>query len=114
MPNVLFVCGKARMRSPTAADVAAELFEISTDFAGLSRDADEPLTNEKISWADLIVVMERRQIGRLKGLRGALPSGKRVVSLGIPDKYSYMQPELVEILEAKLPAVLTTAQRRGM
>ncbi|WP_270726576.1 phosphotyrosine protein phosphatase [Shimia sp. Alg240-R146] len=95
------------MRSPTAAQVAAEVFGVKADYAGLSKDADEPMTPEHLEWADLIVVMERRQVSRLKGLFGAVPAGKKVVSLGIADKYAFMQPELVELLEAKLPAVLT-------
>ncbi len=95
------------MRSPTAAQVAAEQFGVEADYAGLSKDADEPLTPEHLAWADVIVAMERRQVARLKGLFGAVPAGKKVASLGIPDNYDFMQPELVALLEAKLPAVLT-------
>ncbi len=111
MTNVLFICGKARMRSPTAAHVATQLFEVEADFAGLSRDADEPLTVEHLEWAEVVAVMERRQLSRLKTLHGATPEGTRVVCLGIPDNFDFMQPELVRLLEAKLPAVLTKATR---
>jgi predicted protein tyrosine phosphatase len=41
MLRALFLCGKARIRSPTAADLAARLGGMEVDFAGLSEDADE-------------------------------------------------------------------------
>ena len=106
MTNALFLCGKARMRSPTAADIAASWPGIATDFAGLSNDADEKLSIEQIDWADVICVMEARQAKRLKSLFPAALRGKRVVVLNVPDNFSYMQPELVDLLTAKLRAVL--------
>ena len=39
MKRVLFVCGKARVRSPTAAQVFANWEGIRTDFGGISTDA---------------------------------------------------------------------------
>ena len=112
MANILFICGKARKRSPTAADVASRLFVAETDFAGLSHDADERLTSEHLKWADTIAVMEKRQLSRLKRQYGALVSGKRLVCLDIADQYEYMQPELVELLTRKLPRMLTKATLR--
>jgi len=44
MTNALFICGKARMRSTTAADISARWDGIEADFAGLSNDADEHLS----------------------------------------------------------------------
>lgn len=46
MSRVLFVCGKARKRSPTAADVAGRRFGCATDFAGLSNEADARLARK--------------------------------------------------------------------
>ena len=66
MANILFICGKARKRSPTAADVVSRLSAVETDFAGLSNDADERLNLEHIKWADTIAVMEKRQLSRLR------------------------------------------------
>ncbi|MDZ4313121.1 MAG: phosphotyrosine protein phosphatase [Cypionkella sp.] len=106
MTNALFLCGKARMRSPTAADIAARWPGIATDFAGLSHDADEKLSAEQIDWADVIFVMETRQAKRLKSQFPAALRDKRVVVLNIPDNFSYMQPELVDLLTPKLRAVL--------
>lgn len=102
MLNILFVCGKARKRSPTAAEVATDILGSRTDFAGLSADADERLGTEQIDWADVIAVMEKAQRSRLKRQFGAHLGDKRVLCLDIPDRYEFMQPELVTLLGQKL------------
>lgn len=94
------------MRSPTAADVVAAWDGFTTDFAGLSNDADEKLSLDHIEWADTIIVMEQRQKKRLTALFGIALGQKRVVVLGVPDKFDYMQPELVTLLDQKLRNVL--------
>lgn len=106
MTRVLFVCGKARMRSPTAAQVVAGWAGIEADYAGLSRDADEMLSAEQVDWADVICVMERRQKKRLGDLFGSRLKDKRVVVLGVPDDFAFMEPALVERLRPKLREVL--------
>ncbi len=106
MTNILFICGKARKRSPTAAAVAAERLGQPTDFAGLSADADERVGPEQLAWADTIAVMEKAQLSRLKRQLGSHLKGKRLVCLDIPDSYEFMQPELVELLTARLGRIL--------
>ncbi len=90
------------MRSPTAVDISAQINGVATDFAGLSNDADERLSVEHIEWATDIFVMERRQKSRLSQMFGSALKGKRVICLNIPDNYAYMQPELVDLLQARL------------
>ena len=102
MTNILFVCGKARKRSPTAAAVAAEHLGHPTDFAGLSADADERVGAEQLAWADVIAVMERSQLARLKRQMARHLKGKRLVCLDIPDTFEADQPELVELVKARL------------
>jgi len=99
--RVLFICGRARARSPTAAQVFAGRPGVSTDFGGISRDADDALSADQIDWADLIIVMERRHAERLRDRFGRQLDGKRLVTLGIRDRYSFMQPELVVELQDK-------------
>ena len=101
MIRVLFICGKARARSPTAAQIFAGWKGVSTDFGGISSDADDALSADQIDWADLILVMERRHTERLRDRFGRQIDGKRIISLGIRDRYSFMQPELVGELQAK-------------
>lgn len=105
MTNILFICGKARKRSPTAAAIAAERLGQPTDFAGLSADADERLSPEHLAWADTVAVMEKAQVSRLKRQMAAHLKGKRLVCLDIPDEYEFMQPELIDLVTARLGRV---------
>ena len=70
MKRVLFLCGKARKRSPTAAQVLHDWPGIDADFAGLSNDADVLVTPEHLEGADVIMVMEHRQNTRLTSQLG--------------------------------------------
>jgi predicted protein tyrosine phosphatase len=70
--------------------------------AGPAPDAGEQLTPEHLDAADLIFVMERVHQVRLKRDFGRHLKGKRIVCLNIPDDYTYMQPELVALLKARV------------
>jgi predicted protein tyrosine phosphatase len=96
--RILFVCGKARRRSPTAAEIAPALLGVEADFGGLSQDADVPLEPDQIDWADIIAVMEPRHLARLRRQFGARLGGKRVVCLSVPDRFEPMAPDLVALL----------------
>jgi predicted protein tyrosine phosphatase len=104
--NVLFVCSRNRLRSPTAEQVFAGWPGVVTASAGIARDADNPVTPELLRWAALIVVMERRHRTKLSEKFKRELGGKRVVCLDIPDEYDYMDPALVQILEAVVPKYL--------
>ena len=99
MKNVLFVCSRNRLRSPTAEAVFATWPGIETDSAGLADDAALQISTEQIEWADLIFVMERAHRAKLTKRFQKHLRGKRVICLDIPDDYSFMQPELVTRLE---------------
>lgn len=112
--TVLFVCSQNRLRSPTAEQVFSRWADLEVDSAGANHGADNPLTAELVEWADMIFVMEKAHRGKLqRGFRSAL-AGKRVICLDIPDQYTFMQPELVQLLEAKvsrqLPSLSTAAE----
>jgi predicted protein tyrosine phosphatase len=98
--NVLFVCARNRLRSPTAERIFADRAE--TDSAGLAPDAEVRLSGDQIEWADLIVVMEKSQRTKLAQKFGRQVSGRRVVCLDIPDRYDFMQPELIDLLEKRM------------
>ncbi|MEM9061327.1 MAG: phosphotyrosine protein phosphatase [Pseudomonadota bacterium] len=101
MKKILFICGKARSRSPTAAQIFAEWDGLRTDFGGLSNDADDALSADQIDWADVIMVMERRHQTRLNDRFGRQLAGKQVLVLDIRDRFSFMDPALVEELMEK-------------
>lgn len=109
--NVLFVCSRNRLRSPTAEAVFAELPGIETASAGTSPDAEERVSRELITWADLIVVMEARHKRSLARSFADALRGRRVVVADIPDRYDAMDPELIELLRRRVEPLLVS--RRG-
>ncbi len=82
---------------------------IETASAGINRDADNPVTPELLGWADLILVMERAHRSKLSAKFKAELVGKRVVCLEIPDNFDYMEPALVELLNARVPRHLPSS-----
>ena len=97
--NWLFLCSRNKLRSPTAEAVFADHPGVETDSAGLSADADVVLEADQVAWADLILVMEPIHRKRLQSRFGSMLANKRVVVLGIPDHFSYMDPKLVDRLQ---------------
>lgn len=106
MKRILFVCSQNRLRSPTAEAVFSEYPELEALSAGTNHDAETPLSGDLIEWADVIVAMEKTHKTKISKKFQSLLKNKRIVMLGIPNKYDYMQPELIEILKAKLPKVV--------
>jgi predicted protein tyrosine phosphatase len=101
MLRVLFVCSQNKLRSPTAEQVFASHPGIECTSAGTNNDAENPLTAELVEWAEVIVVMEGQHRTKVaKRFRQEL-DGKRIVCLDIPDNFEFMQPELVELLNAR-------------
>jgi len=101
MKRVLFLCSRNKLRSPTAEDIFRGQPAIEVDSAGLAPDAEVPLSVEQIEWADLIIVMENVHKQRLNRKFRKSLGGKRVVVLGILDKYPYMDAELIRLLRLK-------------
>lgn len=101
--HVLFVCGKNRLRSPTAEQVFADWPGVSTASAGTGHDADCPVSAELLEWADLVLVMEASHRAKIAARFQPQLRGKRVAVLGIPDQYAYMAPGLVQLLLEKVP-----------
>jgi predicted protein tyrosine phosphatase len=99
--HLLFLCSRNKLRSPTAEAIFADHPAVEVDSAGLSSDAEVPVSLEQIEWADLILVMEKVHRTRLNRKFGNHLAGKRVVVLEIPDDYAFMDPELVRLLEAR-------------
>lgn len=106
MHNVLFVCGKNRLRSPTAEQVFAGWPGVETASAGTGHDADCPVSAELIAWADTVLVMEASHRSKIAARFQAQLRGKRVAVLGIPDDFDYMAPQLVRLLQDRVPRYL--------
>ena len=95
---MLFVCARNQLRSPTAEVIFAAHEGLEVDSAGLNPDAEVPLSAEAVLWADVIFVMERRHRAKLQQRFRQWLNGKRLICLEIPDRYDFMDPELVELL----------------
>jgi len=96
--RVLFVCSRNRLRSPTAEAVFSNRSGVEALSAGTAPDAETPVSAELIEWADTIFAMEAVHRRRLQSQFGRLLENKKIIVLGIPDRYQYMDPELVAIL----------------
>ena len=101
MIRALFICSRNRLRSPTAEQIFAAWPGIETDSAGLSPDAETPLTPEQIDWASIIFVMENAHRIRLSRQFRKYLTRTRGFCLGIADDYSFMPPELIAAPEAR-------------
>ena len=106
MKKILFVCSQNKLRSPTGEAVFANIDGVSARSAGLNNDAEVPLGCEDVLWADIIFVMEQAHKKKLKTQFREYLKKQRVVCLGIPDNYEYMQPELVEIFKRDIPSLI--------
>ena len=101
MKRVLFICSQNRLRSPTAEQVFSNREGLEVASAGLNSDANTTVTPELLGWADTIFVMERAHRNKLsKKFRTQLKS-QRIICLDTPDEFEFMDPALVNLLEAK-------------
>ncbi|OYX06071.1 MAG: phosphotyrosine protein phosphatase [Caulobacter vibrioides] len=104
--NVLFVCSRNKLRSPTAEQVFANWPGVEVSSAGLDDGCGNPVTPEDLAWADLVMVMEQAHRNKLSRRFKKHLKTARVIVLGIPDDYGFMDPALVKILQAKVPPFL--------
>ena len=101
--RLLFVCSENRLRSPTAEAVFSSYPGIEAISAGTNADSDTPISGDLIEWADTVLVMEN--IHRSKISKKFLPllKGKKIGVLDIPDNYDRDDPELIRLLERRVP-----------
>ena len=111
--RVLCLCSIGILRSPTAALQLHKIYNYNTRSAGLDIDALIPLSPQLFLWAQEIVVMEQEHLDMLQTLAnqwvedGIINQNmadyalERTIVLNIPDKYSYMDPELITLIIEK-------------
>lgn len=104
--KLLFLCSRNRWRSPTAESIFHGVDGLQARSAGTEQGARVKVTAGHLGWADIIFVMEKKHLRRLREKFAGELTGKRVVCLNIPDEYQFMQPELVDRLEASVPPAL--------
>ena len=112
MRRVLFVCSRNRLRSPTAEAIFADLDGVEVSSAGTAPDAECAVSADLIEWATDIFVMEQRHKRLLQTKFGDLVRGKALTSLGIPDRYRFMQEELIVLLKARVLPLIGESKER--
>jgi predicted protein tyrosine phosphatase len=76
--------------------------DYDTRSAGTEEEARIKVTSGHIGWTDIIFVMEKKHMRRLKDKFEPLLNDKKVWNLDIPDDYGYMDEELIELLKARV------------
>jgi predicted protein tyrosine phosphatase len=104
--KILFVCSRNRRRSLTAEEIFKGTPGVEVKSAGTQPSARVVVTEGLLGWADIVVAMEKSHLRRLRLKHPEAMLGKQVFTLHIPDDYEYMQPELIEELQAKVAAIL--------
>lgn len=104
--KLLFICSQNRLRSLTAERLFDGVPGVQARSAGTQPGARVAVTEGHIGWADVVFLMEKSHLNRLRRKFPEALRGKRTVTLHIPDDYEFMQPELVDLLRAKVSAHL--------
>lgn len=104
--NVLFICSRNQWRSPTGEKVWSKIAGVSARSAGTSRNARRQVKLADIWWADVIFVMEEKHAQRLRADYRQEMTHKALHVLDIPDDYQFMDPELVELIQAKTERII--------
>ena len=100
--KVLCVCSAGLLRSPTTAHVLNQKFGYNTRAVGVNSDyALIPIDIVHISWADEIVCMDIVQKAAIENIVKESqmdPNFINIKVLNIPDRFSYMDEELVDMI----------------
>jgi len=107
--RILFVCTVNRFRSRTAEDhfrktrPEHEYRSCGTDAGWIVAHRDEsdkmvPISRELCEWAERIVCMEK---AHAKVIRKRFGESEKCITLHIPDRFEYMEPELIRLLEER-------------
>ena len=96
--RVLFVCGRNRRRSPTAARVFRNDRRVSVRAVGVSPQARRELSERDLDWADLVLVMERKHASRIRATFGGRDRFPPIETLDIPDEFEFMDEQLVALI----------------
>ena len=101
--NILFVCTMNRWRSLTAEELFKNNGQHNVLSAGTSEKARVRLSHKHIEWAELIFVMEKKH---KQIVRQRFSTDKQIIVLDIPDDYTYMDTELIEMLQISVSPYL--------
>jgi predicted protein tyrosine phosphatase len=107
MRRVLFVCRFNRCRSATAERLFCKHPDLDVRSAGTDEDALVRVNRRMLDWADQIFTMDSSQGRALEQMFPGHPALERLVCLDIPDDFGFLAPELVKLLEERVPPHLS-------
>ena len=100
--RVLFVCRQNRIRSATAERLFCKRADLEARSAGPAPDALVRVNANMLDWAEIIFVMDDEQRWWLESNFEQHPALSKIVCLDIPDDFTFLQPELVSLLEERV------------
>ena len=100
--KLLFVCSRNQIRSLTAEKLFHGIPGFQVRSVGTQPEARIVVNEGHIGWSDIIFVMEKSHLRRLRLKFPEALAGKSVITLLVPDDFEYMQPELVDELTTKI------------
>jgi predicted protein tyrosine phosphatase len=100
--KLLFVCSRNKIRSLTVEKLMEGIPGYSARSAGTQPGARIVVTQCHIGWADVIFVMEKSHLSRLRQKFPDALAGKEIITLHIPDEYEFMAEDLIDELKARL------------
>jgi predicted protein tyrosine phosphatase len=104
--RVLFICRLNRHRSATAERIFCKREDLEVRSAGTDEDALVRVNERMLEWAEKIFVMDSLQLEALRRMFPSHPSLDRIICLDIPDEFVFLQPQLVELLQQRVPQYL--------
>jgi predicted protein tyrosine phosphatase len=104
--RVLFVCRQNKVRSLTAEHLYRVRPDLEVRSAGTATFAKNQLSNELLTWADMIFVFDETQTEAIESRFGPDALQKQVICLDLPDIFEYKSQSLVVKLTAKLEPYL--------
>ena len=107
--RILFLCRHNRMRSPTAERVFCKRVDLDVRSAGTAPDALARVNAQMLDWAEDIFIMDERQRRSLRRRFSGHPALDRLICLDITDEFTFLQPELIELLENRITPHLPPA-----
>ncbi len=100
--KLLFVCSRNRIRSLTAERIFSDVPGVKVRSAGTQPDARIIVTEGHLGWADIVFLMEKSHLNRLRLKYPEALRSKRVIVLHIPDDYEIMEEDLIHELQSKV------------
>lgn len=100
--KVLFLCHQNRVRSATAERLFCKRPDLEVRSAGTSREAMVQVNARMLEWADVVITMDESQRIALEQMFPRHAALARLVCIQIPDDFTFLQPELVALLETRV------------